>query len=148
MRPLPNYLAAHLTTHFPTMAKILIAASAEPCAVLQRVLAGHDFVCPETLEQAEQLLRKGRFDLIVCTALFDDSRMFDLLRMAKSRHEWEQIPFVCARIRRHVLTDRIAREAVAFTCRALGAVAFLDAADYTTDDELRAAMEEHLPAGT
>jgi hypothetical protein len=64
------------------MAKILIAASPEPCEILERVLAGHDLVCPDTIARAEQFLHTHEFDLIVCTVLFDDSRMFDLLRMA------------------------------------------------------------------
>jgi CheY-like chemotaxis protein len=102
------------------------------------------------MEHAERLLRADQFDLIVCTVLFDDSRMFDLLRMAKSRHEWQQIPFVCVRVRSHVLSDRIAREAAAFTCHALGAVAFLDIDDYKADPEreLRQAIERHLPLHT
>ncbi|HEY3391858.1 MAG TPA: hypothetical protein VGK58_04080 [Lacipirellulaceae bacterium] len=128
------------------MAKILLAVSRELCAVLERVLAGHKLVCPETIARAEELLCADQFDLIVCTVLFDESRMFDLLRMAKSRHEWQQIPFVCVRVRHDVLSDRIAREAVAFTCHALGAAAFLNSPDYKDDLELRQAIERHLPA--
>ena len=128
------------------MAKILVAASSEPRAVLERILAGHDLSFPDTLEKAEQLLRERDFDLIVCTVFFDESRMFDLLRLAKSTPEWRRVPFVCARLRRHVLAAPVAREGVAFTCAALGAAAFLDVADYPADPEreMRAAFERLL----
>jgi DNA-binding NtrC family response regulator len=128
------------------MASILLAASQEPRSSLQRVLAGHEIVCADSISQADMFLRERAFDLIVCTILFDDSRMFDLLRLAKSRHELQQIPFICARIMPHVLDSRIALEGVAFTCRALGAAAFLNIAEYKLDPdrELRQAIERCL----
>jgi CheY-like chemotaxis protein len=132
------------------MAKILLAASPEPRADLQRILAGYDLSCPETMEKAEQMLRNGPFDLIVCTVFFDESRMFDLLRLAKSTPEWRSIPFVCVRLRKHVIEASIAREAIAFTCKTLGAAAFLDVANYPypadVDREMRAAIERLLGA--
>jgi CheY-like chemotaxis protein len=130
------------------MAKILLAASSEPRATIERILAGHDLSCPETLEKAEQMLRNQSFDLIVCTVFFDESRMFDLLRLAKSTPEWQSIPFVAARVRQQVLEASISREAIAFTCKALGAAAFVDVANYPmdTDREMRAAIERFIDA--
>ena len=128
------------------MAKILVAASPEPRAILERILAGHELCCAQTMETAEQLLRQRTFDLIICTIVFDESAMFDLLRLAKSSPQWQGIPFVCARIRAHILRSPAALEATAFTCRELGAVAFLDAANYHVDPqrELRGAIEQFL----
>ena len=125
------------------MAKILVAASREPRAVLERVLEGHEFSCAETMAQAEQLLGERTFDLIICTIVFDESKMFDFLRHAKSRPEWQRIPFVCARLRSYILRSPASLESVAFTCRALGAEAFLDIADYRVDPEreMRDAIE-------
>ena len=117
------------------MAKILVAASPEPRAVVERVLARHQLFCAETMAQAEQLLGERTFDLIICTIVFDESRMFDLLGLAKSRLEWQGIPFVCARVRSHIVRSPTALKAAAFTCRALGAAAFLDIADYQVDPE-------------
>jgi hypothetical protein len=132
------------------LAKILLAASSEPRAALQRILAGYDLSCPETLEKAEQMLRNGHFDLIVCTVFFDESRMFDLLRLVKSTAEWQSIPFVSARLRKYILEASIAREAIAFTCKSLGAAAFLDVSDYPypadIEREMRAAIERLLDA--
>src|SRR3954463_6536609 len=132
------------------MAKILVAASSEPRSILERILAGHELSCPDTLPKAEQLLRERDFDLIACTVFFDESRMFDLLRLAKSTPEWRRVRFVCARLRRHVRDTPIAREGVAFTCRALGAAAFLDVADYPADPEreMRAVIERLLSASS
>lgn len=61
-------------------------------------------------------------DLIVCTVMFDESQMFDFLRLAKSRHQWQHIPFVVVRVRPQILDSKEALEGVAFTCRALGSV--------------------------
>ena len=128
------------------MARILVAASPEPRAILERILAGHELCCAETMRQAEQLLRQQTFGLIICTIVFDESAMFDLLRLAKASPQWERIPFVCARIRAHILRSPTALEAAALTCRELGAVAFLDITDYHVDPEreMRGAIERLL----
>ena len=125
------------------MATILVAASPEPRAILERILAGHELFCAEAMAQAQQFLGERTFDLIICTIVFDESRMFDFLRLAKSRLEWQGIPFVCARVRGHILRSPTALEAAVFTCRELGAAAFLDIADYQVDPEreMRDAME-------
>ena len=125
------------------MAKILVAASPEPRAILERILAGHELFCAEAMAQAQQFLGERTFDLIICTIVFDESRMFDFLRLAKSRLEWQGIPFVCARVRGHILRSPTALEAAVFTCRELGAAAFLDIAAYQVDPEreMRDAME-------
>jgi response regulator RpfG family c-di-GMP phosphodiesterase len=110
------------------------------------MLTGHELVLAESLAQAEQVLSDRKPDLICCTVVFDESRMFDLLRVAKAKPEWRSIPFLCTRVRSHVLRSAAARRNVAFTCGALGAEAFLDLADYKTDPEreMRAAIESFL----
>jgi hypothetical protein len=125
------------------MANVLIAASVKPREIMERLLASHELACAETMRQAEKFLRKQTFDLIVCTVAFDESRMFDFLRLVKSTAEWQRIPFVCARARLQILRSPIAMEAVKFTCRALGAVAFVDIGDYRSDPEgeMRKAIE-------
>ena len=130
------------------MARILVAASPEPRNILERVLEGHEVSCAQDLASAEHLLRRQSFDQIVCTVLFDDSRMFDLLRLAKSARQWRLIPFVCARIRSSTLDSRIALEAVAFTCHSLGAAAFLDMTLYEIEPErkMREALDRLLAA--
>ena len=128
------------------MARILVAASPEPRAVVERVLAGHELSCAETMAQAEQFLGERTFDLIICTLVFDESKMFDLLRLAKSRPEWQRIPFVGARVRAYILRSPTTLEAAAFTCRESGAAAFLDIANYRVEPEreMRDAIEGFL----
>jgi hypothetical protein len=117
------------------MARILVAAAPEPRAILERVLAAHDLSCAETLTRGEQFLREQAFDLIICTIVFDESKMFDFLRLAKSRPDWQRIPFVCARVRSHILYSQAARQAAAVTSMQLGAAAFLNITDYQVDPE-------------
>jgi hypothetical protein len=128
------------------MAKILAAAPPEPRIVLERILAGHELFCAETMAQAEQFLHERTFALIICTIVFDESKLFDLLRLAKSKPEWQRIRFVAARVRSHILRSPTVLRAAAFTCGALGAEAFLDIADYQVDPEreMREAIEQFL----
>ena len=74
--------------------------------------------------------------------------MFDLLRFAKSKPQWQQIPFACVRVRPHLVDLPIARESVAFTCKALGAADFLNIADYQSEPHrgLRNAIERLVEA--
>lgn len=116
---------------------------------MERILAGHELCCAETMSDADRLLREQSFDLIVCTIAFDESSMFELLQLAKSVPDWERIPFVGARVRAHILRSPAALESVALTCRTLGAQAFLDIAAFAGDNpevEMREAMERFLVA--
>jgi CheY-like chemotaxis protein len=133
-----------------SMSRILVAASPEPRVVVERILAGHELTCAETMAQAERRLHEGTFDLIICTIVFDESRMFDLLRFAKSRPESQLIPFIAARVRPYILRSPAAIRIAAITCRDLGAAAFLDIADYTNhpEREMREAIERVLDATT
>jgi hypothetical protein len=126
------------------MARILIAASPEPRAILERILAGHELAVAENVAAAERLLRGQTFDQIICTILFDESRMFDLLRLVAAHPEWRTIRFVCTRLLRQVIDSPVALEAIGYTCRALGAVAFLNIADLP-EREMRDAIECFLP---
>jgi CheY-like chemotaxis protein len=130
------------------MAKILIAASPEPRQLVERMLAGHELCCAESMEQARESMCEGSYDLILCTLLFDESKMFDLLRHAKSKPKWQPVPFVCTRVKSHLQWSSITLKAVEFTCQAMGAAAFLDIDNYPTDTlrEMRKAIERFLSA--
>ena len=128
------------------MSRILVAASPEPRPIVERILAGHQLAFAGTIEEAEQLLHERPFDLIICTVAFDESRIFDLVRLAKSTAEWRQMPFLGAGVRHTILRSPVALQSVAFACRALGAEAFLDIADYEVEPEreMRDAIERLL----
>ena len=129
------------------MAKILVAASPEERVAIEGMLAEHDLNYAENMAQATQCLHLSTFDLIVCSILFDKSRMFDLLRFSNSRPEWQKIPFVCCRVRPDMVASPIALKGIAFTCHALGAAAFLNISDYTKngEQEMRSDIERTLP---
>lgn len=113
------------------MARILIAASPEPRKILERILGSHEFTSAGTTAQATRCLRKQRFDLIVCTILFDESRMLDFLRLVKDREPWAKIPFVCANVKANIrLMEQLVTDAVRFTSLELGAAAYINIHDY------------------
>ena len=128
------------------MALILVAAASEPRAIVERILAGHELACAETMARGEKFLRVQPPDLILCTIDFDESKIFEFLQLAKSRPLWRLIPFVCARVRSHVLRSPAALAAAALTSRELGAAAFLDITSYRFDPEreMRDAVERLL----
>lgn len=132
------------------MAKILLAASPEPQAICRRILKDHELLCAETISQAEHILENEEIHLILCTIVFDDSRMFDLLRLAKSNRKWKRIPFVCCKVRAKLL-DSIALEGVQIACKTLGAAAFLNFETYEmldpvdSENEILKDIERLLP---
>jgi hypothetical protein len=77
-----------------------------------------------TLDEAVSLLRKG-VDLLVCGIHFDDSRMFDLLRLAKADPSIRAIPFLCFWDMDSELTLPIF-ESLQIACQTLGAVELID----------------------
>ena len=128
------------------MARILVAAAPEPREIVERILAAHELSCAQTMAAAERLLREQTFDLIICTIIFDESRMFDLLRLVKSRPQWQGIPFIGARVRVNVIRAASAMTAAALTFEELGAAAFLNISDYKVEPEreMREAIERFL----
>jgi len=112
------------------MAKILLASSLEVRTVFERVLNGHDVHYAQTLAQASRLLEEHCFDEIVCTMLFDDSRMFDLLKLVKSNQKCSEVPVVCTSFRSRFLDHPIVLEGVSVACKRMGAAAFLNIGEY------------------
>jgi len=80
-----------------------------------------------TLSEAISSLHRD-VESIVCEIHFDDSRMFDLLRLAKADPATREIPFVCFRdMDSHLAPPFL--ESLQIACKALGAVAFIDLFD-------------------
>lgn len=122
------------------MARILIAASPEPRKILESILAEHQFTSAGTPRQAATCLQKVAFDLIICTVMFNEYRMFDFLRLVKDRQEWEKIPFICAQVISKVPGMSGASQSTRFAAKQLGAVAFLDILDYQQNPKTRNAI--------
>lgn len=107
------------------MSYVLVASSPAVFPTLARVLGESACLLPaHLLHDARALLRCNvRIELVVGDLHFDQSRMFDLLWLA--RQEFPEIPFVSCRVLKTVLAAT-SIEAVAMSAGGLGAAAHFD----------------------
>lgn len=105
--------------------KILAAVPRPALVALERALGGYVQLIPaHTLDEAlRQLQTNADISLILCGACFDESRMFDLLRVARKKHP--ATPFVCCRIL-DTETFRISIKTLIIPSEGLGAATFID----------------------
>jgi hypothetical protein len=103
--------------------RILLGCTSAGALVLARMLAGEGELIPVfSLDEAVTALAQ-RVDLILCMTQFDDSRMFDLLRLAHER--FASVPFVACDIDPGALGSQ-AHKAVEVAALNVGARAFID----------------------
>jgi CheY-like chemotaxis protein len=128
--------------------KILVADVPELDARLVQLLAGRQLYFVRTLDEAIRALEHEDFDLLIISVHFDDSRMFDLLRLVRIDGRNKGIPIICVREPGLGFTA-ISGNTLEVTCRALDANAFIDLAKMKDEDErnaaLRRAVDELLP---
>lgn len=106
-------------------AKVLFATSSPSESVTLQILKEAFNVVPvKTRSEAHEKLVEP-FDVIVCGSLFDESRMFDLLRYCKSMSHTKNTPFVCIKARGGKF-DELAYQGVAIALKALDADGFVD----------------------
>lgn len=74
------------------MSKILVADLLRGATRLTTILCDHELVYTNTVSDAMILANYGNFDLIIIGMLFDDSRMFDLIRAIKANTDLQQTP--------------------------------------------------------
>ena len=125
----------------PQPKKIFVGAKPQARKILGDALACEfDLTHCDNLEQAKLLLAKP-MDLILCTVMFDGSRMFDLLRYAKTNPETKSIPFVAIRVVQGALP---VHEVTAATTavKLLGGDEFLDMHSWLHDMGEEAAFEK------
>jgi hypothetical protein len=85
-----------------------------------------------TFDEAVKRLRAAAdIELILCGIYFAQTRMFDLLRVAKA--EFPSVPFVACRIGETEI-PQVTLEAVAIASRSLGAATFLNIPLLRPDD--------------
>ena len=109
----------------PSKPHILVAARALAFDVLHDCLDDSmDLIAADTLDKALRLLEEREdIDLIVVTVNFDESRMFDLLRLAVAKYK--EIPVVCCRAF-DLDAARVSLEALRIASETLGAASFID----------------------
>jgi hypothetical protein len=108
-----------------SMPRVLLAARPVARELFRTALSGHaDLIETTTLQESLLYLKNEPPPaLVCCTVLFDESRMFDLLRWVKV--ELPGVAFICARALARDLT-KFTIEAVEIASRSLGATAFID----------------------
>lgn len=135
----------------PHKKRILVAVAEDSVARMAGMLGtDHEVRWARTVHQAQSHLRSEHFDLILCGARFDDSRLLDLLQFCKSRQVLAAIPFLCLRIKRGKLPLDTFRDLV-LASNALGAAGFVDLEQWDrqlgtdqTDQDFRHLLQAHL----
>jgi hypothetical protein len=105
--------------------KVLAALRPEAIVAVERALGEYAEILPVyTFEDAVTLLRsRVEIDVILCGIYFGQTRMFDLLRVA--RQEFPEIPFVCCRIGDTEI-PQVTVEAVGIAAKSMGAAGFIN----------------------
>lgn len=111
---------------------ILIAV--DDCERLERILAGHKLTIPWSVEEAKKLLEKHEYAMVVLGVLFDESRMFELLRLVRTLDKNRLTPVVCVLSAQTRLSD-VAIEGLDHAVKAMLANAFLNLNKFPDDDK-------------
>jgi response regulator of citrate/malate metabolism len=123
--------------------KILVADVPEMDARYTAAFGGWEVSFVRTVAEARKLLAAAQHDLVAIGVYFDDSRMFDLVRVLRADRKYATVPIVCVRSR--VGFMNVSTETLETTAKALGADVFLDlvhfADDHSTNQALRGAVE-------
>jgi len=79
----------------PPLAKKRILVAVDDCERLERILAGHILTIPHSVEEAERELQAREYHMVILGVLFDESRMFELLRLVRTFKMNALTPVVC-----------------------------------------------------
>lgn len=109
-----------------------------------RALLGdeHEIVLVHSVQQARALIETEKFDLIVCSTLFDDSRMFEFLWATKQERRLRQQPFLCFKQNDSILGETM-DSLVASAAHMVGASYYLDS-NLTNDEDLKSILHAYL----
>jgi len=129
------------------VSRILIADIPTGIVTLERILKGHECTAVTTMTAAESVLKTGAYDLIVAGLHFDDSQMFELIRVVKKSEKNADKPIICFCSRDTPMSRQI-HESLEYSTKALGAWMYLAEHAYNVyqnpDAELRRVMERCL----
>jgi CheY-like chemotaxis protein len=114
---------------------------------LTRLMAGHELTAVTTLREACAALKENKFDLILVSVRFDESRLFDLLRYVKADGRLARIPVACLYGLTGSTATPLTLEAMCLACEALGAdfhyfVEYAD--DETGNTRIREILNSYL----
>ena len=101
---------------------------------LDRILAGHRLTMPRSVEEAKTALESREYALVVLGMMFDESRMFELLRVVRTFKPNQLTPVVCVLSGPTTLSD-VAIEGLDHAVKAMLANAFLNLTKFPDDRE-------------
>ncbi len=110
-----------------------ILVAVEGVERLQRVLVGHHLTMVTSVEEAKAELQKREFAMIILGVNFDESRMFELLRLARTYKMNQVSPVVCMLTTESRLSD-VAIEGLDHAVKAMLANAFLNLNKFPDDE--------------
>ena len=102
-----------------------ILVAVEDCRRLERILAGHRLTIPHSVDEAKQWLEDHEFHMVILGVLFDESRMFELLRLVRTFNKNRLTPVVCVLATESRLSE-VAIEGLDHAVKAMLANAFLN----------------------
>ena len=110
--------------------EILLAV--EDCRRLERILAGHRVTIPHSVDEAKAALEQHEFHMVILGVLFDESRMFELLRLVRTFAKNRLTPVVCVLASDSRLSD-VAIEGLDHAVKAMLANAFINLNKFPDD---------------
>jgi len=132
-----------------TKPRLLVAGTAPAIETIRQVFAGEaDCIPARSLDEALHGFEQHP-DMILCNVRFDESRMLNLLEVAKTAPATRETPFLCLRLAPLPSTWK---KGIEVAVLALGAVAFFDLSSLektmgreAAEKELRRVVLSHLP---
>ena len=101
---------------------------------LERILAGHRLTIPHSVEEAKLELERQEFHMVILGVLFDESRMFELLRLVRTFDKNRLTPVVCMLATESRLSA-VAIEGLDHAVKAMLANAFVNLNKFPDDQE-------------
>ncbi len=120
--------------------KVLIADVPQMDGCYSAALAGWELAFVRTMTEARQALAAQGYALVVAGVYFDDSQMFDLLRMLRADDTHAEVPIVCVRGRPGFTA--VTSRTLETTVKALGGDEFIDLVHYGDEAAAGAALRE------
>jgi len=116
----------------PPLAGKEILVALDKSERLERVLAGHRLTMPASCSEAERALRAQEFALIILDVQFDESRMFEVLRLVRILDKNKLTPVVCV-VSEQSKLSAVAIEGLDHAVKAMLANAFLNLHKFPDD---------------
>ena len=114
------------------LAKKRILVAVEACERLERILDGHILTIPHSVREAERELQAREYHMVILGVLFDESRMFELLRVVRTYKMNALTPVVCMLTGESNLSA-VAIEGLDHAVKAMLANAFLNLTKFPDD---------------